>query len=292
MNCKEIMLPVNNIILLFGKGIVMEIYEPHTNIDPNLPVIFHYDIFNLGESISLHWHDGVEILYCTQGCGKIVIDSETYHIGAGDTFVVNSGCLHAISCISEENLKYYCLIPSEAFCESCGFDISETRYTVKIQNEYFKSIFENINDEYARKLPYYKIKIKAEIMNMFVCLSRNYKMHTNTDKISDSKKQMVKSAIKYIKKHYGEHMSIDDIAGNIGFSRYYLCHAFKEMMGMSLVNYINMLRCEKAKTHIYSRKYSISEIALMCGFENFSYFTKTYKKYMGVLPSDELKKQF
>ncbi len=270
----------------------MMIYEAHTHNDPDLPIIFHYDTNNIESLFTAHWHDGVEVLYCTHGRGKIIIDSETHFIGAGDTVVVNSGCLHTINCISAESLKYYCLIPSEAFCETCGFNISETIYTAKIQNEYFKNIFESINNEYTQKMPYYKIKIKADVMNMFVYLSRNYKILANTNKISDSKKQMVKSAIKYIKKHYSEHISIDDIAASVGFSRYYLCHTFKEMMNTSLVNYINMLRCEQAKTYIYSRKYSISEIALMCGSENFSYFTKTYKNYIGVLPSDELKKQF
>lgn len=276
----------------------MERYEKHIHIDPDFPVIFHVneckrstDECRRNNFFNVHWHEGVEILHCTRGGGEIIIDSEIYPINVGDTIVVNSNCLHSVNCLSEETMRFYCLIPSDTFCENFGFNISETKYVPKIQNAAFKDIFETISNEFAAKQPYYKTKIKSEILNLFVCLSRNYTAKISAVEASDTKKRMVKSAIKYIKENYAEHIQIEDVAENVGFSRYYFCHSFKEMTGTSVVNYINMLRCEKARTYIYSRKYNISEIALMCGFENFSYFTKTYKKYMGLLPSAEIKKQ-
>lgn len=267
----------------------MSQYETHKHSDPDFPIIFHIDTVCPNNCFYSHWHEGIEILYCTQGNGEIIIDSEVYTMNAGEMFIINSGCLHTVNCLSEEKLRYYCLIPSESFCESFGFKISEIRYAPKIQDDYFRNIFNTIDKEYDEKQAYYKTKIKAEILGMLVYLSRNYAVRITEDSVCSSKKQMVKDAIKYIKNNYGERMQIEDIAKKVGFSRYYFCHSFKEMTGISVVNYINMVRCENAKTHIFSKKYNISEIALMCGFDNFSYFTKTYKKYMGILPSDELK---
>lgn len=265
-------------------------YEIHEHSDPDFPVIFHYDIYKQDSSFVSHWHESPEILYCICGKGEITADGERYFLNKGETFVVNSGCFHSIKCISEEALHYHCLIPSEELCDSFGFNIFETKYTPEIPNDmYLKEIFETIAKEYEKKQSYYKTKIKAEILNMFVYLSRNYTVTIPSGGISAAKKKMVKTAIRYIKNNCEKHMKIEDIAKITGFSRYYFCHSFKEMMGMSVINYINMLRCEKAKSYIYSGKYNISEIALMCGFENFSYFTKTYKKHMGMLPSEEFK---
>lgn len=267
----------------------MNQYELHTHNDPELPVIFHYDIMKKNDGyFGVHWHDGPEILYCTHGKGEIIIDSEAYHMEVGDTVIINSGCFHTIKCLSDENLRYYCLIPSESLCEDFGFNNFST-ITPRIHDEDLKNSFKTINSEYERKLPYYKTKIKSEILNMFVLLQRKYSSDTDIIKISDSKKQMVKDAVKYIKNNYGNHITVEDIAANSGFSRYYFCHSFKEITGISVVNYINTVRCENAKTYIRSKKHTISEIALMCGFDNMSYFTKTYKKHMGALPSEDLK---
>ena len=267
----------------------MNQYESHNHIDPDFPIIFHCDTFSSTEYFHSHWHEGVELLFCTQGSGEIIIDSEVYAMNTGDTIIVNSGGLHTIKCLSEENLMYYCLIPSESFCESFGFKISETRYTPKIRDDYFKTLFKTIEREDHEKQEHYRTRIKAEVLNIFVHLSRNYITQKSENKSAGTKKQMAKDAIKYIKKNYGEHMQIEDIAKSIGFSRYYFCRSFKEMTGISVVSYINMVRCEKAKSLIFSKKYNVSEIALMCGFDNLSYFTKTYKKYIGTLPSEELK---
>ena len=128
------------------------------------------------------------------------------------------------------------------------------------------------------------------VLSILVHISRNYIIGLrDASSEKNTKKAMVKKAIKYIRKNYSNPLSLDEIAAGIGFSRYYFCHIFKEMTGMSVISYINLIRCENAKSLMLLRKYSISEIALMCGFENFSYFSKTYKKYMGRLPSEDMK---
>jgi AraC-like DNA-binding protein len=52
-----------------------------------------------------------------------------------------------------------------------------------------------------------------------------------------------------------------------------------------MVRYINILRCEHARKMLQNGNYRVEEVAYLCGFDNMSYFSKTYKKYMGCLPS-------
>jgi AraC-like DNA-binding protein len=70
-------------------------------------------------------------------------------------------------------------------------------------------------------------------------------------------------------------------------SRYYFCHLFRAYTGMTVINYINMLRCALARSLILEKRFNVSEAAKYLGISNLSYFGQMYKRYMGVLPSQE-----
>ena len=57
---------------------------------------------------------------------------------------------------------------------------------------------------------------------------------------------------------------------------------------MTVIEYVNILRCKEAK-RLISEGQSVSEAAIASGFNNLSYFTRTYKKYVGELPSSNKK---
>jgi len=57
-------------------------------------------------------------------------------------------------------------------------------------------------------------------------------------------------------------------------------------MGLSTINYINKKRMEKAKKLLSTMDTTISDIARQTGFYNISYFSKMFKKYTGLTPSE------
>ena len=99
--------------------------------------------------------------------------------------------------------------------------------------------------------------------------------------------KVVKETIEYIKQNINKPIAVEDLAGMFGLSKFYYCREFKKMTGYTIINYINLQKCMKARNLILSSEYKIKEIARMTGFENMSYFSRTYKKYMGCLPSEE-----
>ena len=67
----------------------------------------------------------------------------------------------------------------------------------------------------------------------------------------------------------------------------YIGRIFKKKTGISLKEYINMVRIEKAKVLISENKYKIYEIARMCGYDdNAKYFSCVFKKMTGIHPTD------
>ena len=84
----------------------------------------------------------------------------------------------------------------------------------------------------------------------------------------------------------GPKTKIQKIAQENNISKSYLVHEFKRYTGKTVVEYINDLRCLNAQSLI-KNGISVSTAGLSSGFDNLSYFSRTYKKYMSSLPSKE-----
>lgn len=80
--------------------------------------------------------------------------------------------------------------------------------------------------------------------------------------------------------------SKDDFAREMGVSTSLLFKKMKALAGMSVVDFIRGVRMEHAMKLIRENRYSIGEIACMCGFSTIGYFSTTFKKHFGKSPSD------
>ncbi|MDO5601959.1 MAG: AraC family transcriptional regulator, partial [Oscillospiraceae bacterium] len=117
-----------------------------------------------------------------------------------------------------------------------------------------------------------------------------YLDNTTERKSSDNQQvQAVKKMISYLREHFLERITIDELCADTGYSRFYLCHSFKKMTGNTIIQYVNFLKCQHARSLLLEGNHSVSESAALSGFKNDSYFTKTYKAVFGRLPSDDLR---
>lgn len=78
---------------------------------------------------------------------------------------------------------------------------------------------------------------------------------------------------------------LDDAAQMIGYSKRYMCRRFSEEMGVSILQYITMLRIDKAKELLLSSGHSVRQIAELLYFNDSARFCKTFKKYTGMTPT-------
>ena len=259
------------------------IYEHHTYQEHDLPIIFNQSEIKY-KRFYFHWHENLEILHFIDGQARVVSNAKETTVGAADTAVINSNDIHDVQ-VTDSPVKYYCLIIDKEFCDSFGFPIEEVTFQQKMSDPVLTECFAKIHLEMQEKKPYYKEAVKTEILRLLLQLFRRYQQKTDHIVKNSTKINMVKESMKYIKLHFQEPISLDLIAGHIGFSKYYFCRAFKDVTGYTVNSYINFLRANYAYDLIKKKKYTIGEIALLSGFESFSYFTKNFKKYIGTLPS-------
>lgn len=261
-----------------------KIYESHTDIESDAPFIFHLDYLNRADKFLMHWHENIELLYFKEGIADVLCNTVRVRVEPGDIAVVNSCVLHTIESVSER-CEYYCLIVDLKFCNEYALPVGVAPIQNWVHDAACSGIFEEIIAELQDRPPYYKTAVKARMIELIIRLLRLSEEVLADSRCSIRQLEMVRKAMAFISQHYNEPISVDNIAKEVGYSKYYFCRVFKEITGRPVAVYINELRCDKARQLICSGQANITESAEACGFHNLSYFTRTYKHLFGTLPS-------
>lgn len=264
------------------------IYEIHSNIDEKNPIICHECYLDDKMTCYPNWHENIEILCMLSGRAEITIDSVSFFAKRGDIAVVNSGREHMVRAV-DGSTRYRCVIIDSGFCAFLGFSVNEQYIKEKITDGEIYRIIGRIAEENEKRDTYYEPALKYLSSQLLVELYRRYANASVKIGKESSKSEAVKNAAMFINAHCTENIAIDEIAGYVNVSKYYLCRIFKEVMGITMVEYINFRRCRKAHRLLQKGNMSIGQVAEVCGFDNMSYFSKIYKKHMNMLPSEQKK---
>jgi two-component system response regulator YesN len=101
----------------------------------------------------------------------------------------------------------------------------------------------------------------------------------------DAKKvTQIRPAINYIDANYDKPISLADIARISHLSVSRLAHIFKEQMGITIIDYLTSVRIERAKQLLLATGQSCTEICFQVGYNNQSYFSRTFKELVGMTP--------
>ena len=108
---------------------------------------------------------------------------------------------------------------------------------------------------------------------------QNAHAQTNQKKI-----QNYKSVISYMEHNYNQPITLQDLADTIPCNSQYLCRFFKDIAGVSPIQYLLNYRIQKACILLETTNNPVLDIALDCGFENVSYFIRKFKEIMCCTP--------
>lgn len=258
------------------------IYETHSMNDPLLPFIYHKRFVVTRRTSLPNWHENMEILQCIAGKGYVQCGTEKYDFQKGDLFVVAPNTPHCIC--SEGSVAYRCLIIDTAFCTGCGIAPTSLHFAELIRDGALYDQFDAVADAYEERLTRWAVlEIRYAVMGLLRLLCAKYHKDAPEDSAPTSNEH-VKNALTYIRQNIAKPLSLDMIAENTGVSKFYLSREFKAFTGKTMVQTINLIRCAEARRMIEAGE-TVSAAAANCGFENLSYFTRTFKKHFGVLPS-------
>ncbi|HEV2679375.1 MAG TPA: helix-turn-helix transcriptional regulator, partial [Rhodanobacter sp.] len=95
----------------------------------------------------------------------------------------------------------------------------------------------------------------------------------------------LRRALAYIEDQPNTRISMDDLAGAAGLSRFHFSRLFRKHVGVSPAAYIERSRLERAKAMIKLGQMSLTDIAYAVGFADQSHFTRRFRRYEGCTPS-------
>ena len=96
----------------------------------------------------------------------------------------------------------------------------------------------------------------------------------------------IRDCLNYIDFHYMEPLSLESLAARFSVNKNYLSSRFHKEVGMTVTDYINQIRVQRASGLLRKTSLSVQQVAEQCGFADGNYFTRIFKKIQGVTPNE------
>lgn len=284
------------------------LYQEHVHM-PNASIginCFFYDCaLAPGKTLfPLHWHEHLEIIAVQEGDLELEIENKKYCYGAGEIAVINPNYLHAGLGFAPDT-KLYCLMTDMNLFRSRFVESSEENFINplvegKIALQPKISGTEDIN-VLVRKCyrifrgqeEAYPLLLKSILFELIYMLFRDWVQENNTDRRKDVvpvSRERVNAILSYVDEHYAEKIKLEDFVEVVHINKYYICKIFQQCTGKTLLNYVNIVRIQKAVEKLISTNESVTSIAFSTGFQDINYFSRMFKNVMGVSPTDIRKK--
>ncbi len=113
-----------------------------------------------------------------------------------------------------------------------------------------------------------------------------YRQFIATEPTPDDEPSLPYKISQYVTDNYYTAFSIDDMVKTFNYSASYIRRVFKNQYGITLAKYIKEYRLEQARTRLFSKRFSISEIAAFCGFTDPNHFAVLFKERYGLSPTE------
>ena len=263
-------------------------------------ITFYYYLLYPNLDFKGESHNYYEIFVCMSGKAKVVNGSEEIVLNEGDFILHKPNVFHIHSpyksYLGSVSIGFSATgIDNDLICGKVGklndrqlniinMMINEYINNFDVQSEYPAPYVKNIDikNEFG-----YKQMIKGGLENLLVLATREFlndKTGSNVN-YSKVKKEEENPIVQYIKEHYKEKISLEDLSNKFNYSVGHLCHIFKRETGQTIVEYITNYRVSVSMRLLFEKKeLPIEYIAFEVGFNDVQYFTKSFKKCVGMSP--------
>ena len=266
---------------------------PHGTFD--FPIAYYWvDAQHPRYEMMLHWHLDYELIRVQEGVLHLELDGTPFTLQAGDVALVTDGVCHSGV---PEDCVYECLVfdlgsfvAQNRIGSRQVMNILRHHQTVqpvlpKADKE-LTTVLEQLFAAMREPTDGCKLFVQGCLYQFlgFVIRDRLYDPSSHIARRNRSQQTSLKNAITYIEENYAGHVSLDDLARVAGMNRKYFCSFFHSMTHRTPVEYLNGYRVEQACEMLLHTDLTVAEIAGRCGFNDVSYFTKTFHRYMGITP--------
>ena len=244
-----------------------------------------------------HLHGTYEVYYLLSGSLSYFIENQTYHLEQGGLVFINEGRVHRTTYDPATSHERILIELDTHFMEKMGrlfpalpFSALLSRHGLVFQltpeeQPRMESLLSEIIEEMRKKKTGFAERINLLLMELvLVLLRKSTESGRPSPPIRSLRHQRVYEILNYMIENYPSVNSLRDLCDHFYLNKYYLCHAFKEVTGLTVKEYLNAIRIKNAKEFLIATKDPITKIAQSVGYESVTHFDRVFKEYIGVSP--------
>lgn len=243
-----------------------------------------------------HYENTYQIVFLLAGRILYQVGEKAYEVSKGGMIVLNTLESHTIKVLEYPYERYVVQIQPDFFQHEVKYpeviaifikrpaSFSHLLTVTEPVWNYLYDIILEMEKEYLTKKKYWEMYVGADLRRMFITIFRECADALSMMKIGAGI-TVAYNVMNYLNHHFAEDMNVDKIAAALYMNRDYIARVFKEETGYSLMGYVISLRINRAELFLAETEKSVTEIAQECGYSEFTYFSKQFKKYAGMSPS-------
>lgn len=280
------------VVMMIGADRMEYQYETVVT-DEQIPlrIIAHEEV-NGNRHVSKHWHQSLELIYCTSGVITCFINSKRYDVKEEELLLVNSNEIHSLySSASDKGvilqlpLVYFLSYYQEH--HNLYFDVSPQPGKEEALLEIKACMVEMMRLKKERKMGY-DLRIHSLLYEMEYILITHFACEKEkTDIVFKTQKYLnrLSDITNYLQQHYQEDIRLEDVADYFSLAPQYLSRFFKKYASISFSDYLSSIRLDHAYKDLMNTDNSILKIAMDNGFANPRSFSDTFRNVYGETPS-------
>lgn len=279
--------------------VFMQILQYHKIMD----YMTHYEISPSLMSQGLHAHDYFEFYLHIKGGSQYCVDDSVFELKPNQLIIIPPLHMHGLVCDSSlvDYERCFLYITPETL-NNCGLKkidlcryfedaCSNKKFTQEISKEesdFIIDIMKKIENKKSRgkadNNPFDFLEDYSMILNVLMIAQKISLKATNLIS-SNNANTAINKILLYINQHFTEEVSIKKLSEKFNMSESSLSHEFKKYSKKSVYEYVLYKRIIKAKELLLTDS-NLTQIALECGFNDYSNFLRVFKKFSGCSPKE------
>lgn len=266
------------------------------------PVACYHDDFRKMD-VPWHWHEELEVVVVTEGSCIVSAGSEKTTLRAGEGFFINSGILHGAWDADATGCRFHSMVFHPRLVGGSLDSVFYQRYMNPLLNHpamkfirlspdipWQKSAAAEIESAWqacSGEPAGYEFHIRNALSQLIWLLhSHAPECRCQVSERTFRDAERIKTMLSFIHEHFDEELNTKEIAGSCMISESECLRCFHSTIGTTPIRYLRQYRIQQAAEQLTGTPDRISDIAARCGFQDMSYFTKTFRELKGCTPTE------
>ena len=271
------------------------------------PIACYHD--DLGQmAVPWHWHEEWEAVVIEKGRALVAAGGGKHEVCCGEGFFIPSGVLHGCWDVADSGCRFHSVVFHPRLIGGSPDSVYHQQYVLPLLDApgceiiclspdvpWQQAAIEAIEQAWqhcAGGQPGCEMHVRTALTQLAWQLKQNLPSAEGTADVKTLRDgERIKKMLEYIDAHLGDPVTAEDVARSAAVSESECLRCFHTMIGDTPIRYLRRRRIQRAAQLLISTRERTAQIAEKCGFQDLSYFAKTFREMEGCTPTEYRKRK-